>query len=98
MAQVNECRLNSSSLVILCCTIYGAANFSAYCCSFTKRYWLSNCSFVRASMRKQPKYLVTKTQEGDRLLQFSLQLQGLLDVAGAYLQLPSADQVYGSVE
>lgn len=49
-------------------------------------------------MQKHPKYLVTKTQEGDRLLQFSLQLQVLLDVVGAYLQLPSADQVYRSVE
>lgn len=99
MAQVNECRLNSSSLVILCCTVYGLQTFLLTAVHLPRgTYRLSNCSFVRASARRQPKYLVTKTQEGDRLLQFSLQLQVLLDVVGAYLQLPSADQVYRSVE
>lgn len=95
VAQLNECRL-SSPLVILCCTIHGARTFSGYgCISFTRRYQLLNYSFVKASTRKHPKYLVTKIQEGSRLLLFSLQV--LLDVVGAYLELPSADQVYGSM-
>lgn len=56
-----------------------------------------NCSFMRSSTWMHPKYLVTKTQEGNRLLQFSLQLQVLLYVEGAYLELPSADHVYRSL-
>lgn len=89
---------HSSPLVILCCTIHGARTFSGYgCISFTRRYQLLNYSFVKASTRKRPKYLVTKIQEGSRLLLFSLQRQVLLDVVGAYIELPSADQVYGSM-